>query len=56
LEQVYSKRYAGTPLYPYCEYLPVRRRGRIMYYLVEFKTMNKHKQLFIHKPDKFDHH
>jgi len=28
----------------------VRRRGRIMYYLVEFKTMTKHKQLFVHEP------
>ena len=29
----------------------VHRRGRIVYYLVEFKTMNRHKQLFVHKPD-----
>jgi len=26
-------------------------RGRIVYYLVEFKTVTKHKQIFIHKPD-----
>jgi len=33
------------------EYLLVSRRGHIMYYLVEFKTMTKHKQIFVHKPD-----
>jgi len=22
-----------------------------MYYLVEFKTVTKHKQIFVHKPD-----
>ena len=27
------------------------RRSRIVYYLVEFKTMTKHKQIFVHKPD-----
>jgi len=32
-------------------YLLVHRRGHIVYYVMEFKTMNKHKQLFIHKPD-----
>jgi len=32
-------------------YLLAHRRGRIVYYLVEFKTTNKHKQIFVHKPD-----
>jgi len=32
-------------------YLLVHRRVHIVYYVVEFKTMNKYKQLFIHKPD-----
>jgi len=27
------------------------RRGRIMFYLVEFKTVTKQKQIFVHKPD-----
>jgi len=31
-------------------YLLARRRGRIMYYMVEFKKLNI-KQLFIHKLD-----
>jgi len=29
----------------------VHRRGRIVYNLVEFKTVTKHKQIFVHKPD-----
>ena len=33
-------------------YLPVHERSHIVYYVMEFKTMNKHKQLFIHKQDK----
>jgi len=40
-----------SPGYPFCEYLLVRRRGRIVYYLVEFKTVTKNKQIFVHKPD-----
>jgi len=42
-----------SPGYPFCEYLHllVCRRGRVVYYLVEFKTMTKHKQTFVHKPD-----
>jgi len=39
------------PKISFCEYLLVRRRGRIVYYLVEFKTVTKHKQIFVHKPD-----
>ena len=42
LERVYSKRYAGSPGFLFFfEYLLVHRRGRIVYYLVEFKTTNK---------------
>jgi len=49
--------YVSKVGYPFCEHLLVRRRGRIMYYLVEFKTMNKHKQLFVQiNQIKFDHH
>jgi len=34
------------------EYLLVHRRGRIVYYVVEFKTIIfQIKQIFIHKPD-----
>jgi len=29
----------------------MHRRGRIVYYLVEFMTVTKHKQIFVHKPD-----
>jgi len=29
----------------------VHIRNRIVYFLVEFKTVTKHKQIFVHKPD-----
>jgi len=51
LEWVYSMRYDRNPGYPFCEYLLVQRLGRIVYYLAEFKTVTKHKQIFVHKPD-----
>jgi len=44
-------RQARNPGYPFCEYLLVHRRGHSVYYLVEFKTVTKHKQIFVHKPD-----
>jgi len=49
LECVYSKRCASSPGYPFCEYLLVLNCGRIVCYLLEFKTMNKCKQLFLHR-------
>jgi len=29
----------------------VHIRNRIVYFLVKFKTVTKHKQIFVHKPD-----
>jgi len=41
----------GYHLFASTGYLLMHRHGYIVYYVVEFKTMNKRKQLFIHKPD-----
>ena len=53
LEWVYSIQHAIpiSPGYPFCEYLLVRRLGRIVYYLVKFKIMTKYKHIVVYKPD-----